>query len=132
MADRRPSTRSGVRAPRLALGRAGEDAAALFLEAHGYRIAARNLRIGRTELDLVARKGPDLVFCEVKTRRGSSLGEPEESVTGRKRARIQRAAEAFLARHTPAGSVRFDVLAVTEPAPGRLAVRHIEGAFRPW
>ena len=136
--ERRPASppvarvATGLEDSRPRLGRAGEEAAVRYLEQRGYRIAARNVRIGRTELDLVARRGHDIVFCEVKTRRGGRMGAPEEAVTVRKQVRILRAAEAYLARHPARGGVRFDVLALTEPAPGDFVVRHIEGAFRPW
>ncbi|MBA2565370.1 MAG: YraN family protein [Gemmatimonadetes bacterium] len=114
------------------LGNDGESAAALYLESRGFRIAARNLRIGRTEVDLVARKRGTLVFCEVKTRRSARLGLPELAVNARKQQRLLRAAAAYLARHPPAGEVRFDVISVVEDDRGHLRVRHIEGAFRPW
>ena len=95
-------------------------------------MAARNVRIGRCEIDLVLRHGADVVICEVKTRRGAALGLPEESVDVRKQARIVRAAAAWLSRHRARGEVRFDVVSVRQAASGELAVRHIESAFRPW
>lgn len=116
---------------RSALARAGEDAAARFFEARGYRIAARNVRVARGELDLVIRRGRELVFCEVKTRRSRVQGLPEESVNPRKQARILRAAGAYLARHPAVGDVRFDVVSVTQLF-GELRLRHIPDAFRPW
>jgi putative endonuclease len=103
-----------------------------LLEARGYRIAARNLRIGRAEVDLVARRGSDVVFCEVKTRRGRSFGIPEEAVHARKRERILRAARGYLSRHPATRDVRFDVIAVSEEIGGELRLRHIPGAFRAW
>lgn len=118
--------------PRPTLARSGEEAAAALFESLGYRVAARNVRLGRREIDLVLRKGRDLVFCEVKTRRGAALGHPEEAVDERKQARLVRAAEAYLSRHPPAGDVRFDVVSVRERTPGDLVVLHIPGAFRPW
>ena len=118
--------------PRPTRGRRGEDLAARHLEGLGYRVAARNVRIGRVELDLVLRRGSDVVFCEVKTRRGASHGVPEEAVDARKQTRIVRAAAAWLARHPARGDVRFDVLSVLEGADGGLAVRHLPDAFRPW
>ena len=49
---------------------AGERRAALHYRLRGYRILARNARAGGNELDLVARRGRTLVFCEVKEKRG--------------------------------------------------------------
>ena len=121
-----------AQATRGSLGRDGEDAAARLYERLGYRVEARNLRIGRVELDLVLRRGRELVFCEVKTRRGRALGLPEEAVDARKRARLLRAAEGYLARHGARGDVRFDVVSVSRDAAGELELRRLENAFRPW
>jgi putative endonuclease len=110
---------------RAELGRRGEQAAAEFLALRGYTIVARNVKIGRTELDLIARKGRVVVFCEVKTRRGplSAFGAPEEAVDARKQMRILRAAEAYLGRRRFARDVRFDVIGVCERSslPGTIA-----------
>ena len=118
---------------RHALGAAGEALAAAHLARRGYRIIARNVRPGGVEIDIVARRGPLVVFAEVKTRRSRSLGPPEAAVDARKQARLIRGAAAWL-RERPgvARRVRFDVI-VCEPAAGgrgdEWRVRHIEGAF---
>jgi putative endonuclease len=52
-------------------GRWAERATALYLRGMGYQILARNLRLGRGEIDLIARHGQFLVFMEVKFRRHS-------------------------------------------------------------
>jgi putative endonuclease len=62
------------------LGDFGERVASHKLESLGMRIVARNVRIGRAEIDLVAEDGDDLVFVEVRTRRGSA-GMAAESIT---------------------------------------------------
>jgi putative endonuclease len=71
------------------------------------------------ELDVVARRGRILVFCEVKSKGGTGFGDPLEMVTPLKAGRIRRAAEAWLALRPElaALSVRFDVIAERE---GRL------------
>ena len=80
----------------------------------GYRVLAANVWIAGNELDIVARRGSVLVFCEVKSKSGDGFGAPEEMVTAEKIRRVRRAAEAWLAAR-PALSeceVRFDVIAV--------------------
>jgi putative endonuclease len=69
----------------------------------------------------------------VKTRSGITHGRPAESVNFRKRARIARAALAYLARRDwllrPS---RFDVVEVVlDAASGEIRVSHIRDAFRP-
>ena len=115
--------------PRRALGRAGEDEAARYLEERGYRVLARNVRAGGVELDLVVSRGGVVAFVEVKARRGRSHGGAEEAVDARKRARLVRGAAAWLANQ-PARyrQARFDVVAC-ELENGAWQVRHWPGAF---
>jgi putative endonuclease len=66
------------------------------------------------ELDVVARRGRQLVFCEVKSKAGEDYGDPAEMVSVEKMRRLRRAAEVWLAQHPECRSceVRFDVVAV--------------------
>jgi putative endonuclease len=113
-----------------ALGAEGEALAAQLLEANGYTILARNARVERVEIDLVARRGSTLVFVEVKSRRSRAHGAPEEAVDERKRRRLVRGATAWLRAHGPtARRVRFDVIVCEPDAAGAWQLRHLEGAF---
>ena len=116
---------------RLAIGRRGEDAALDRYLRGGYRLRARNWRCRLGEIVLVVARGSVVGVCEVKTRRGSSLGGPFESVTARKQEKLRRLAQAFLASEsgTLAGAdVRFDVASVTVGRAG-VAVHVFEDAF---
>jgi putative endonuclease len=75
---------------------------------------------------VVARRGSTIVFCEVKSKSGTSFGDPLEMVTAEKARRVRRAAEAWLAVHHESQGlgVRFDVIAEWE---GRL--EHLADAF---
>jgi putative endonuclease len=114
------------------LGRAAEQTAAAYLEGSGYRILARNVRVGRGELDIIARRGSTLVFVEVKARRGGGCGTPEEAVTFWKQRQVARLAALWLLSRPglqrAVGEVRFDVVAVDLSVcpPG---VRHLQAAF---
>ena len=123
--------RGGRYGGRQGLGRRGEQAAAGYLEARGFRILARSFRAAGCEIDLVARDGATLVFVEVKTRASGACGLPAEAVDGRKRRRLSRAAGAYLGRHDARGETicRFDVVEVEEASGGRLVVRHLRDAF---
>jgi putative endonuclease len=99
--------------PRRERGGTGEDAALGVYVRRGYRLVARNWRCRLGELDLVLVRGDTLVFCEVKTRRGSAYGGGYEAVTWRKRAKVRALAEAFLqGSGARPGAVRFDVASV--------------------
>jgi len=117
---------------RLELGRWGEDLAAQHLAAGGARVLARNWRCPAGELDIVALE-PDgtLVFCEVKTRRGTGYGEPAEAVGPRKARRVRELACRWLAQDRPPGphDLRFDVVSVVRRRDGPPQVVHLRGAF---
>ena len=96
-----------------ALGAQGEDQAAGWYQARGYEILARNWRVREGELDLVARLGRLVVFCEVKTRTSVAFGAPVEAVTRAKQLRLRRLAAVWLREAgCRAGQLRFDVASV--------------------
>jgi putative endonuclease len=101
-----------------------------FLERRGWRILDHRFRMGRLEVDVVARRDGVVAFVEVKTRRGEAFGSPLEAVGWTKRREISRVASAWVDRHGRAGDLyRFDVIGVTA-SPGRTRVEHVEDAFR--
>jgi putative endonuclease len=111
------------------LGRAGEDAAAALLERSGLRVLDRNFRCSDGELDIVARRGRLLVFCEVKTRRTELWGDPSEAVHFAKRNRLRRLAAEWMRVNRPGDvDVRFDVVSVIVRG-ARTDVRHLPDAF---
>jgi putative endonuclease len=113
----------------LALGRAGEDAAARHLRSLGFTIVERNWRCGTGEIDVIAARGRLLVFCEVKARSSSAWGVPSEAVDPRKQARLRRLAGRWLAERRPrARAIRFDVISIVV-RNGRAEVEHVENAF---
>jgi putative endonuclease len=116
-------------------GDAAESLVADRLVAAGWTILARNVRVGRGELDLVAvDPGPPpwLVVVEVRWRRDRSFGLPEETVDWRKRRQMRTAALALLdyglpdGRSLPPLPLRFDLVVVEPPveANGNPRLRH--------
>jgi len=96
------------------LGRRGEELAVDYLKKKGYGIICRNFRFGRGELDIVARKGGDIIVCEVKSLRHGTLGCAEQRISRAQKGMIIRTAYAFLdlnPQYTGWG-VRFDFLIV--------------------
>jgi putative endonuclease len=93
-------------------------------------VLARNWRVREGELDLIARAGTTIVFCEVKTRRSDAFGIPAEAVTRAKQNRIRRLAVRWLADNAErAAGLRFDVAAVMPDGRGQWVVDVLEGAF---
>jgi putative endonuclease len=124
-----------TRTPAQQLGDSAETLVADRLTAAGWTILARNVRLGRDELDLIATDpGPPstTVVVEVRWRARRDFGFPEETVDARKRSRLRRAAwrwrEASAVRSRP---IRFDLVVVEPPAAaeGSVRIRHHRAAF---
>ena len=103
-----------------------ERRAARWYRLHGYRILDTNVWLAGAELDISARRGRCVVFCEVKSKTGDGFGDPLEMVGTVKATHVRRAAGAWLARHAEAQglAVRFDVIA---DRAGR--IEHVANAF---
>lgn len=113
----------------LDVGSQGEQLAALHLERSGFEIVARNARVGRLEIDLVARRGALLVFCEVRARSSNAFLDPIDTIDRRKRSRIRSAAMLWIAQsRTSYSEIRFDAASVVF-APEGPALSYYEDAF---
>ena len=111
------------------LGTQGERIAAAHLESLGLVVEDRNYRTRFGEVDLIARDGEERVFVEVRTKRSTAFGTPEESLTPRKQARLIHAAEEYLAERGLAwASWRVDLVAITLQPDGPAHISHIESA----
>lgn len=98
-------------------GKTGEDTAARYLHHLGYAVLGSNVRLGRDEVDILARDPMDgtLVFAEVKSRsRGHGEYRPDLDLTHRKRRAMSRAARRWVADHAYDGGYRMDLLCVAE------------------
>ncbi|MGB8909976.1 MAG: YraN family protein [Candidatus Cybelea sp.] len=93
-----------------AKGRIGEDRAARFLEASGYCVLARNVRVPGGEIDAVCLDGPTLVIVEVKRRDSTAFGSALRAVDARKRATLRRVAADYAQIVAPSAKIRFDVV----------------------
>ncbi len=117
--------------PRQALGRRGERLAARYLRRAGLQVIASRFRLRCGEIDLIALDGDQVVFVEVKARRGTGFGMPADSITRRKQRKLARVALAFLSgRGWHERPCRFDVVELLERGE-RQEIRHIRDAFRP-
>ena len=113
-------------------GKLGEEIAAAFLTARGYRLLERNFRCKGGEVDIIVRDPADssLVFVEVKARRGLSYGVPQLAVTPFKQRQISKAALTWLSRNRLHDTnARFDVIAILLDEGGHHKVEHIQNAF---
>ncbi|MEP9354963.1 YraN family protein [Xanthobacter sp. KR7-65] len=120
-----PTTAIARRRAAHARGIAAEERAGTLLGARGFDILARRVRTKAGEIDLVARQGDLLVFCEVKLR--ATLEDAAFSLQARQRRRIAAAAAAFLMDHPElaALNMRFDAVLLARTGEAE----HLPGAF---
>ena len=116
------------------MGQWGEGHARRYLEGKGYTVEATNYRSRWGEVDIVARHGEELVFIEVRTRRGAAFGTPEESVTAAKSRRLIATAQDYLQTHGLEQSQwRVDLVSIRLDVAGKLlGVNHLENAVGEW
>ena len=119
------------------IGDDGERLATMRLEALGWRIIARNVRVSRAEVDVLAvdpADPPTLVLVEVRRRNRRDFGLAEETVDYRKRAALRRAAGELAyrcalpdGRPLPALPIRVDLIAIDRRPDGSPSLRHHRG-----
>jgi putative endonuclease len=117
---------------RVSAGREGESRAAVYLEASGFKVIARNIRSQCGEIDLVALDGRTVVFIEVKTWSVYAFDSLSYSINPKKQRRIIETAKYFLSVHREYNSmaVRFDVIFISPAAmtdSGKII--HLRAAF---
>jgi putative endonuclease len=122
----------GRRAPRgsaAELGRAGEKAAARLLRSLGYEVVGAGFVARRGEIDLICRRGDEMVVVEVKTRSGDWFGTPLEAVGLKKRRALNAAVAEYRALSEWRGPIRFAVVAVMVRTDGGLEAQLIDDAI---
>lgn len=130
----RQARQNGVKstAAHLLKGQQGEDLAAEMLCQKGWKIAERNWRSGRGELDIIAWENERLlVFVEVKTRSYDAFGGPEEAISAKKINLLQRTAGLYMESIGYDWEIRFDVVSIILDDRHPPEIRHIEDAFFP-
>ncbi len=95
------------------LGKEGEEMAARWLKENGFDLLHRNWRHSHYEIDIVATKGKFLHFVEVKARKASPFGYPEDSVTRKKFKNLQKAADEYLFLNPGHSWISYDILSIT-------------------
>ena len=113
----------------LRYGRESEDRAARLLASRGYKLIERNFRCRHGEIDIIARQGRTLVFCEVKARGNRSFGTAMEGVTPAKMSKIRKTAEHYMQKKGLRDvDCRFDVVTIDGKGSGA-AIDVVPNAF---
>jgi putative endonuclease len=114
---------------RLDLGLLGEKFALKKVKGLGYKLIEKNYRCALGEIDLIAKDGDCLVFIEIKTRKGASIGYAKEAVDQKKMKQISKAALTYMkANDCCDAKSRFDVIAVSIEG-NRKEIEVIKNAF---
>jgi putative endonuclease len=114
------------------VGRAGEAAALTHLREIGFQILARDWRSRIGQIDIVAEDGDTLVLIEVKARRGTGFGSPQEAVDARKQRKLRMLLEVYRGQtHRQQQPCRIDVVGLMLDADlGVTKVEHIRDAVQ--
>ena len=127
-----PRIPTGSEGTRSRLGLLAEEAVARYLAERGFDIVARNLRLGRLELDVVARKDDLIAVVEVRFRGPTAWTTGFGSIDAKKRLRVRRAGERLWQRrfkNDPSVTrLRVDAASVTL-GDGDPLVEYAEAAF---
>ncbi len=107
------------------LGKWGEDLAAEYLRSKGYVIIERDWRSGRRDLDIIAADGDVVVFVEVKTRRNTIFGEPENAIDWHKRQSLQQAINHYVKFKHLRQEIRFDIISIVGTPETGADIRHV-------
>jgi putative endonuclease len=111
-------------------GKTGEQLAYHCLRKYGYRIVARNYRKYYGEIDLIGWENGVLVFVEVKLRKNSDHGLPQDAVNSAKRRQISRVAKEYRKRHHLHDiNYRFDIVSI-QGNPGQERTEILKDAFK--
>lgn len=111
------------------LGLKGEAIAENYLKKKGYKIITRNFHTRYGEIDIICEKNNTLIFVEVKTRRSSTYGTPEEAITFRKMEHLKKAAFIYMEQvKTFYKELRFDVIGIIIQGENT-EINHIKNAF---
>jgi putative endonuclease len=117
----------------LAAGRSAESAVASDLERRGLAILATNLRLGRLELDVVAKDRDTVVVVEVRTRGATAWQTGMESIARAKAKRVRAAGEKLwrqrFLRDPSVNRMRFDVAVVTFDETGAPSIEYALGVL---
>ncbi|MDO4178293.1 MAG: YraN family protein [Phascolarctobacterium sp.] len=115
------------------LGEFGEIMSIRYLRKKGYKILARNFRMGKYgEIDIIAEKEGVLTFIEVKTRTNRLYGSPCESVTSAKQKKIRRVAEYYLmitGKMSCMPVIAFDVIEIISDGVVVFELNHFPQCF---
>jgi len=113
------------------IGRLGEQLAEKYLKQNNYEILETNWRYSRAEIDIIAKENGVLVFVEVKSRSNDRFGNPEDSISEKKRSFLADAATRYMEIIGHEWEIRFDVISLIISTPEKYTIDHFKDSFFP-
>lgn len=110
----------------------GEELAASYLRRRFYRILDRGYSCRFGEIDIIAKRGKNLVFVVVKLRKSDKFAEAKEFVDRKKQERILTTAALYMQGVSSRLQPRFDVIEIYAPDgidTKKPIINHLESAF---
>lgn len=115
------------------VGKFGEKIARKYLEDKGYKILETNYYTRVGEIDLICQKGDTLIFVEVKTRKNTAFGYPEEAIDKKKLEHLAQAVQQFLKDYPcPANSIRIDAICINVISQDKIRIKHLKNIVQDW
>ncbi len=118
---------------RSVLGARAEEAVSFHLERSGLAILGRNVRVGRLELDIVAREGEVIAIVEVRVRGPGALVRALDSIDAGKQKRVRAAGESLwrtqFSKDPTLARMRFDAAGVSFDEDGEPVIELVKAAF---
>jgi putative endonuclease len=113
----------------LEIGKSGENQAAEYLTSIGYTILAKNWRMGKYEIDLIAENKETILFVEVKTRSGFEI-PVDRALRAQQKLNIIKSANAYINDSQTMKEPRFDLITIFGFG-NKTRLSHIESCFYP-
>ena len=113
-------------------GNEGENLALTHLLDKGFLLLERNWKYGQKEVDLIMKDREIIVFVEVKARKQTTYGFPEEFVDTKKQSNLVHAASAWMEQAEYEGEIRFDIVTILSVQGLQPSIQHIPDAFFPF
>ena len=112
------------------LGAWGETCASDYLSKKGYELLEKNYHTRYGEIDLIMKVGDQLVAVEVKTRKSTTFGIAEDSITQKKYQAIQSTMFVYLESRPDLGTDwQLDILVIEINLLGNPEIIHYENIY---
>jgi putative endonuclease len=113
------------------LGIIGETIACNYLIENGYEILERNWRFKKYEIDIIAKTNNAIIVVEVKTRKNTNFGQPEDFVSVTQQKYLTNAINEYVIKNNFNLECLFDIISIKFNNEEKPTLKHLKNAFYP-